>query len=129
MRPMNPSAPEWLEFPSRGPRLSRRPLLVPVLLLFVLVACGGEASPDEDDLTVEGVIVDVQGSITKVDTFDMALPNGDRLTIVPPGGILERSGFSPAHLREHMALVEPIAVSYREEDGHNVLTAVGDAGE
>ena len=107
----------------------RRLLLVPLAIVALLLAgCDAGSSENEDGLNAEGVIVDVRGTITEVESFELVLPGGERLTIEPPGGVLERSGFSPAHLREHMALAERITLTYREEDGRNVLIAVGDAG-
>lgn len=107
--------------------------LLPLLLLIIIVAaCGGdpsqaEARPAADGAIATGVVVDVRGTITQVDEFDLLLSDGSRFTIVPRGGVLERSGFSPAHLREHMALTTPISVIYREEDGLNIMTGIDDA--
>jgi hypothetical protein len=100
-----------------------------IALALVVVGCGDDEPAAEDGLTVSGVIVDVQGSITEVEQFDLVLEDGTRLTFVPEAGALEGSGFSPAHMREHSALVEPISVRYREVDGENIVTGVGDADD
>jgi hypothetical protein len=100
-----------------------------VLLALVVSACGGDDSHEEGDLKVSGVIVDVQGDITAIEQFDLVVEDGTRFTFVPEAGSLERSGFSPAHIREHSALVEPISVTYHEVDGQNMVTGVGDADE
>lgn len=106
-----------------------RVLLVGALLVLavILVGCSGDDSDGESGTTVSGVVVDVQGTITEIEQFDMVLEDGTRLTFVPEAGALERTGFSPAHIREHSALVEPISVTYHEVDGQNIVTGVGDA--
>ena len=106
-----------------------RVILVGALLALaaILAGCSGGDSDGDGGTTVSGVVVDVQGSITEIERFDMVLGDGTRLTFVPEAGALERSGFSPAHIREHSALVEPISVTYREVDGQNIVTGVGDA--
>jgi hypothetical protein len=95
-------------------------------LAAVLVGCSGEESAGEDGTTVSGIVVDVRGGLTELEQFDLVLEDGTRLTFVPEAGVLERSGFSPAHIREHSALVEPISVTYQEVDGQNIVLGVGD---
>lgn len=103
-------------------------LLLPLLLVLVVAACEAGTAEDEGGLRATGVVVDVRGSITEVEEFELALADGTRLTLVPEAGVLEAAGFSPAHLREHMAIAEQIEVTYRDEDGRNIVTGVGDAG-
>jgi len=111
---------------------ARRPgwrLLASLALLAVLPVACDDGGAGTDGLEATGVIVAVRGSITKTDEFDLLLPDGSRLTIVPDGSVLVSSGFSPSHLREHMTLAEQITVTYRDEGGQNVMTAVGDSGD
>jgi len=88
---------------------------------------GGEVASADTDLGATGIVVDVRGTITQVEQFELLLSDGQRLTLVPPVGVLERVGFSPSHLREHMTLGKAISVTYRPEAGVNVMTGVGDA--
>jgi hypothetical protein len=96
-------------------------------LAAILVGCSDDDSAGEEGTTVSGVVVDVQGGITELEQFDLVLEDGTRVTFVPEAGVLERAGFSPAHIREHSALVEPISVTYQEVDGQNIVVWVGDA--
>jgi len=88
---------------------------------------GGEVASADTDLGATGIVVDVRSTITQVEQFELLLSDGQRLTLVPPVGVLERAGFSPSHLREHMTLGKAISVTYRPEAGVNVMTGVGDA--
>ena len=112
-----------------GPVARRSAAILLLLVLVSLVATACDDGPDPaGSLTAEGLVVDVSGTISEVESFDILSADGDRLTLVPEDGALERSGFSPAHLREHMALAEPIAVRYEERDGRNVVVGFDDAG-
>ena len=117
--------PRHRRFLDPGPRVSA--VLVLLLLAVVLAACDAGSSED-GGITAAGVVVDVQGSITEVEQFVLALPDGSRLTLEPESGVLEAAGFSASHLREHMALAERISVTYHERDGRNIVTGVDDAG-
>ena len=88
-----------------------------------------DPATDSGHLAATGMVVDVQGTLTQADRFDLRLSDGQILTFVPPPGVLEESGFSTSHLRENMTLSHPITVTYIDEDGVNVVTGVGDANE
>ena len=101
-------------------------LVLLAVLAAIVVACSAEPEPT-DSTTAEGVIVAVQGGLTDVEAFDLVLTDGSRLTFVPEAGSLERSGFSPAHLREHAALAAPISVRYHVVEGRNMVIGIVDA--
>jgi hypothetical protein len=107
--------------------MGRRVAALALIAAVSLAACDDGSSERVDGLEATGVVVDVQGTLTEVESFELLLDNGSRLTFVPEDGALERAGFSPAHLREHAALVQPIAVVYVEEDGSNVAVGFEDA--
>jgi plastocyanin len=89
----------------------------------------GDLATTSAHLAASGIVVDVEGSLTQVDRFDLRLPDGRVLALEPPPGILEELGFSSSHLREHMTLSQPITVTYVVQDGLNFVTGIGDAGE
>jgi len=126
----NTSAWQARSVSSAGRRPSRLLLALSLLAMAVLVAACGADGPDTSGaLRAEGLVVDVQGTISEVKTFDLLDTNGERMTFTPEDGALERSGFSPAHVREHMALAQRIAVRYEVRDGTNVLVGIDDADE
>ena len=52
----------------------------------------------------------VATSLTSVGSFELRAEDGRRLSFRADGDV----GMTPAHLREHMVLGEPITVTYRE---------------
>lgn len=89
----------------------------------------GSTAGTADEMVAQGIVVAVEGSLTQVDRFDLLTSDGELLSFVPPPGVLEESGFNAAHLREHMTLGAPVAVTYRVEEGINIVGGVGDADE
>lgn len=109
-----------------GQRRHVRRLIALAILALIVVACGnGEPEPRTESIA-EGVVVDVQGTLTEVQSFELTLPDGSRLTFVPEAGVLERSGFSPSHLREHAGLGQPVSVRYLVVEGEHRVTSIGD---
>jgi hypothetical protein len=105
-------------------------LVLSLLVIAITVAaCGADDSDTSGAFSAEGIVVDVQGTISEVETFDLLGSDGERLTLTPEDGALESSGFSPAHLREHMALVQHIGVRYDVVDGRNIVVGIDDVGE
>lgn len=92
------------------------------LLTIAIAACGPQPQ------TVAGFVIDVKStSITQVDSFTLRTP--EESEIVFRVGPLELDGgaFPAGHLREHMALGQPVAVAYREEKGEKVAFRLVDA--
>lgn len=96
--------------------------LVLLVTAALVVACGPQPQ------TVAGFVVDVNStSITQIDSFTIRTP--EEAEIVFRVGQLELDGgaFPAGHLREHMALGQPVAVAYREESGEKVAFRLVDA--
>ena len=73
-------------------------------------------------VTVEGVVVAVDGDLTTVRSFEVLTTEGDRLHFEPdPFGDF---AFPLPHLGSHMRSLDPIRVEYRTTD-EGVLLAVG----
>lgn len=77
-------------------------------------------------VTVEGVVVAVDGDLTTVRSFDVLTTEGERLTFEPdPFGDF---AFPLPHLGSHMRSLDPIRVEYRTtEDGVLLAVKIEDA--
>jgi hypothetical protein len=61
-------------------------------------------------------------SFTQIQGFSLRTDTGDIWEFVVEGNV----GITPAHLREHMTLADPVIVSVRYQDGLNIATLVED---
>lgn len=87
-----------------------------------LVACG----PAQE--TAAGFVIDVKSvSVTEVESFTLRTPESEELVFSV--GPLELGGgaFPAGHLREHMALGQPVAVGFIVQDGDRVAARLVDA--
>lgn len=99
-----------------------RAILVSALLVAVLAACGDQG------LTAAGYVIDVQStSLTQVESFTVRTPAGAEMLFKVGRLDLTGGAFPAGHLREHMALVQPVAVGYREDSGEYVAYRLTDA--
>lgn len=92
----------------------------------VSIALAGCAPPAASG-TATGVVVEVDGGLTSVDSFTITTALRDRMTFVPaPDGDF---AFPLPHLQAHLRSGDPIVVDWERED--DVLWAVflDDAGE
>ena len=66
----------------------------------------------------------VSPSIQRVDRFNLRTDDGRELTFVvaPEFNQGATHAMTPGHMRQHMALAEPVTVTYRDENG--TLTAL-----
>lgn len=97
--------------------------LASVLAVALLVAACGSAAKTE-----AGFVVDVQStSLTEIQSFTLRTTDGEELVFRV--GLIELDGgtFPAGHLREHLALAQPVAVAYHEENGERVATRLADA--
>jgi hypothetical protein len=76
---------------------------------------------------VRGVLVDVRSpSLQQLDSFTVRTDDGQELTFVPAANFNAQvsHAMTPGHMRQHMALADPITVTYRQESGRLIaLTA------
>ncbi|MGI9145045.1 MAG: hypothetical protein ACR2IK_00595 [Chloroflexota bacterium] len=80
--------------------------------------------------TVRGVLLEVQSpGIQQVDRFSLRTDAGQEMLFVTDPGF--NSGAShlmtPGHMRQHMALADPVVVTYREDKGTLVALSATDA--
>jgi len=86
------------------------------------------ASPSPPTVTATGIVIAVdQASVTTVRSFTLRTNEGQE--IVFSVGTLDLSGeaFPANHLREHMAIAEPVKVEYRIEGTDRVAFRLTDA--
>jgi hypothetical protein len=76
------------------------------------------------------VLLDVQTSgPQKLDQFSLRTDDGRELTFVTASDFNAGAAhaMTPGHMRSHMALAEPVSVTYRDERGTLVAVAAADA--
>ena len=91
-----------------------------MLAAVVLGACSAPAAPTK---TVHGVLLEVESpSIQRVERFTLRTDDGQEMTFSAAFDF--NSGTShamtPGHMRQHMALADPVTITYRE-DGSNLI--------
>jgi len=96
--------------------------------LVLVCACTSAAQSAPAALTARGVLLDVEApSIQKVDSFTLRTDDGQELHFVTAPNFNEGIShlMTPGHMREHMALADPVEVTYRDDNGTLVaLTAI-----
>ena len=89
------------------------------------MGCSSPAAPTK---TAHGVLLSVDSpSLQQVNRFTLRTDDGVELnfTAAPDFNQGSAHAMSPGHMRQHMALAEPMTVTYREENGRLVaLNAV-----
>jgi hypothetical protein len=84
-----------------------------------LVACRQEARPTR----LDGLVVEVQtASLLQVASFTLRTDDGTLVELIVEGDV----GVTPSHLREHMALGDPVTVTVRYDDDLTIATWVYD---
>ena len=87
----------------------------------VLVGCGSAN-------VIAGFVIDVNSSsLTEIDSFTLRTTDGETVTFRLDKLELDDGAFPAIHLREHMALNQPVAVAFRDEGGENVAYRLKDA--
>lgn len=87
-----------------------------------LIACGPSRA------TTAGFVIDMKStSLTVVESFTLRTPEGVEQVFQVGSLELDGGAFPAAHLREHMALAQPIAVAWVEQDGERVAIELVDA--
>jgi hypothetical protein len=84
-----------------------------------LVACRQQVRPTRYD----GLVVEMQAaSILQIASFTLRTNDGTLVEMVVEGDV----GITASHLREHMALADPVTVTVRYADGLVIATLVED---
>jgi hypothetical protein len=99
-----------------------------VALLVQACAAAPPPAATAQTQTVRGVLLDVEApSIQKVDSFTLRADDGQELHFVTAPNFNQGVShlMTPGHMRQHMALADPVEVTYRDDNGTLVaLTAV-----
>lgn len=100
-----------------------RPLVCGLVAALLLLGACGQAAKTED-----GFVIDVKAtSLTEIESFTLRTPEGEELLFRVGPLELDGGAFPAGHLREHLALAQPVAVAYHEENGERVATRLVDA--
>lgn len=99
-------------------------ILVLLVAAVVLALSRTERGPPE---TVTGVVIDVEGGLVDVASFEVRLDDGTYRVFVPADGVLFDGEGSLSHLREHLLTGEPVEIGYERTDEGFVAVRVGDA--
>jgi hypothetical protein len=98
-----------------------------VVLLLAAACSAAPATPQTH--TVRGVLLDVVSpGIQKVDSFTLRTDEGQELhfSTAPDFNQGVAHLMTPGHMRQHMALGDPVEVTYREQNGSLVALSATD---
>jgi hypothetical protein len=79
---------------------------------------------------VRGVLLEVQSSsLQRVDSFTLRTDAGQEMVFIaaPDFNAGASHPMTPGHMRQHMALADPVMVTYRAENGTLVALSATDA--
>jgi hypothetical protein len=96
----------------------------------VLVACA--PAPQTQTQTARGVLIDVQSpSLQRVDSFVVRTDDGRELEFAAAADFNAglQHAMSPGHMRQHMALADPVVVTFRQENGKLVALSATDVSD
>jgi hypothetical protein len=100
-------------------------------LAWLLAACSAPPAAAQTR-TVRGVLLDVESpGIQKVDSFSLRTDDGQELqfSTAPDFNQGVAHVMTPGHMRQHMALADPVEVTYRDDNGkHVALSAIDVSG-
>jgi hypothetical protein len=91
----------------------------------LLAACSAAAQTQ----TVRGVLLDVESpGIQKVDSFTLRTDAGNELHFQTAPDFNQGVShlMTPGHMRQHMALGDPVEVTYRDQNGTLVALSAAD---
>ena len=80
--------------------------------------------------SVRGVLLDVVSpGIQQVNSFTLRADDGRELTFTTSSDFNQGAAhvMTPGHMRQHMALADPVLVTYREEAGKLIALSATDA--
>jgi hypothetical protein len=94
----------------------------------MLVACSAPSASAQPH-TVRGVLLDVESpGIQRVDSFTLRTNDGQELQFSASPDFNQGVAhlMTPGHMRQHMALGDPVEVTYRDESGRHVALSATD---
>ena len=101
------------------------------MVLALVAGCSAAASqPQAKTQTARGVLLEVVSpSIQQVDRFTLRTDDGQLLSFVaaPDFNAHATHAMTPGHMRQHMALADPVVVTYRDDNGSLVALSATDA--
>lgn len=107
---------------------ARRLVLGALLALALLTgACASPAPAPTQQ--VHGVLVEVRNaSLQQVGQFTLRTDDGQELAFTPAPDFNAGAAhmMTPGHMREHMALADPVTVTYREQNGQLIALSATD---
>lgn len=80
---------------------------------------------------MRGVLLEVQSpSLQRIDSFSLRSDAGSEMHFVAASDFNADAAhaMTPGHMRQHMALADPVVVTYREENGRLVALSATDTG-
>jgi hypothetical protein len=93
-----------------------------LVLVLLTAACGGTLQSET------GLVISVQSTgPAAVDGFTLRTADGRLIDFSTRDTVFDRNGFPPEHLREHLALAQPVRVTYQSTDGRNEVVKLEDA--
>jgi hypothetical protein len=98
----------------------------------LVVACSPPAAPAAQAHVARGVLLDVESpSIQKVDSFTMRTDDGQELHFTTAPNFNEGIAhlMTPGHMRQHMALGDPVEVTYRDDNGSLIALSAVDVSQ
>ena len=101
------------------------------MVLALVAGCSAAASqPQAKTQTARGVLLEVVSpSIQQVDRFTLRTDDGQLLSFVaaPDFNANATHAMTPGHMRQHMALADPVVVTFRDDNGTLVALSAIDA--
>ena len=94
-----------------------RSVLAFVALAILLTACGAPVGVDGE---IVGIVTEVTGDLSGVESFVVLDPNGDSHKFTPADGMTVVGG-PPFHLRDHLLSGEAVRVIYHEGTGGELI--------
>jgi len=94
-----------------------RSILILVITVMAVAACSGSTSTEGE---VFGIVTEVTGDLSGVESFIVLDTEGDSHKFVPGPG-LEVMGQPPSHLRDHVVSGEPVTVTYHENSAGELV--------
>ena len=92
---------------------------VTVAVSALLIGCQRDTRPTR----IDGLVIQMQAaSFLQIASFTLQSDDGTQVEMIVEGDV----GITPSHLREHMALGDPVTVTVRYADGLTIATRVED---